>query len=99
MREAKSSGIPSTSPRPFRIAFTEYPSFERTESHDPGLSGAAHVLEDPDRRRAIAMALAGMTPDDVLVVAGKGHEAYQQIGDEKLPFHDATVVKELARCA
>lgn len=65
----------------------------------PGLSGAARVLEDPDRRRAIAMALAEMTSDDVLVVAGKGHEAYQQIGDEKFPFHDATVVRELARCA
>ncbi|MEF3696587.1 UDP-N-acetylmuramoyl-L-alanyl-D-glutamate--2,6-diaminopimelate ligase [Desulfolutivibrio sp.] len=65
----------------------------------PGLSGAARVLEDPDRRRAIGLALAGMTPDDVLVVAGKGHEAYQQIGDTKFPFHDATVVRELARCA
>jgi UDP-N-acetylmuramoyl-L-alanyl-D-glutamate--2,6-diaminopimelate ligase len=65
----------------------------------PGLSGAARVLEDPDRRAAIASALDEMGPDDVLVVAGKGHEAYQQIGDEKLPFHDATVVRELARCA
>ncbi|MDQ7832549.1 MAG: UDP-N-acetylmuramoyl-L-alanyl-D-glutamate--2,6-diaminopimelate ligase [Desulfovibrionaceae bacterium] len=65
----------------------------------PGLAGAARVLENPDRRAAISMALAGMTPEDVLVVAGKGHEAYQQIGDAKLPFHDATVVRELARCA
>ena len=65
----------------------------------PGLVGAARVLEDPDRRAAIAMALGEMGPDDVLVVAGKGHEAYQQIGDVKLPFHDATVVRELARCA
>jgi len=65
----------------------------------PGLAGAARVLENPDRRAAISMALAGMAPEDVLVVAGKGHEAYQQIGDAKLPFHDATVVRELARCA
>jgi len=65
----------------------------------PGLVGAARVLEDPDRRAAMAMALAEMGPDDVLVVAGKGHESYQQIGDVKLPFHDATVVRELARCA
>ncbi len=65
----------------------------------PGLSGAERVLEDPDRRRALAMALSEMRPGDVLVVAGKGHEAYQQIGDEKLPFHDATVIRELASCA
>ncbi len=65
----------------------------------PGLAGAARVLQDPDRRRALALALAEMRPGDVLVVAGKGHEAYQQIGDEKFPFHDATVIRELASCA
>jgi len=65
----------------------------------PGLSGPARVLEDPDRRRAIGLALAEMAAEDVLVVAGKGHEAYQQIGDTKFPFHDATVVREIARCA
>ncbi|QLA21686.1 UDP-N-acetylmuramoyl-L-alanyl-D-glutamate--2,6-diaminopimelate ligase [Desulfolutivibrio sulfoxidireducens] len=65
----------------------------------PGLADQARVLEDSDRRRAIAKALDAMTPEDALVVAGKGHEAYQQIGDEKLPFHDATVIRELCACA
>ena len=50
-------------------------------------------------RRAIELALAEMRPEDVLVIAGKGHETYQQIGDVKYPFSDAVVVRELTGCA
>ncbi len=65
----------------------------------PGLKGAHRVILEPDRRRAIELALAEMRPEDVLVVAGKGHETYQQIGDVKHPFSDAAVVRELTGCA
>ena len=61
----------------------------------PGLAGAKQVLAHPDRRKAIAMALELLTPADALLIAGKGHETYQQIGDVKHPFNDVAVVKEL----
>ena len=41
-----------------------------------------------DRRRAIDLAVAGAGPDDIVVIAGKGHEDYQIIGLERLPFDD-----------
>jgi UDP-N-acetylmuramoyl-L-alanyl-D-glutamate--2,6-diaminopimelate ligase len=42
----------------------------------------------PDRREAIELAIAMARPDDTVVLAGKGHEDYQIIGREKLPFDD-----------
>ena len=41
-----------------------------------------------DRREAIRSAMAGAMPGDVVVVAGKGHEPYQVVGTERLPFDD-----------
>jgi len=61
----------------------------------PGLAKAAKAIIEPDRREAIRLALTETGPKDALLVAGKGHEAYQQIGDVKHPFDDVTVVKEL----
>jgi UDP-N-acetylmuramoyl-L-alanyl-D-glutamate--2,6-diaminopimelate ligase len=51
-----------------------------------GASGQYAVL--PDRREAIRRALALARPDDTVVLAGKGHEDYQIVGREKLPFDD-----------
>lgn len=51
-----------------------------------GARGGYCVL--PDRREAIALAIASANPDDTVVIAGKGHEDYQIIGRKKLPFDD-----------
>ncbi|MGE4291284.1 MAG: UDP-N-acetylmuramoyl-L-alanyl-D-glutamate--2,6-diaminopimelate ligase [Desulfovibrio sp.] len=58
----------------------------------PGLAGCPQAIEEPDRYAAIVRAVGLMEPGDVLLVAGKGHENYQQIGDEKFPFSDVEAV-------
>lgn len=53
--------------------------------------GAAAV--ERDRERAIAGVIAGAAPGDVVLIAGKGHEDYQQIGTEMRRFSDAEVAR------
>ena len=52
-----------------------------------------------DRREAIAAAIAGLADGDVLILAGKGHEDGQIVGDRVLPFNDAEVARGLAGAA
>jgi UDP-N-acetylmuramoyl-L-alanyl-D-glutamate--2,6-diaminopimelate ligase len=52
-----------------------------------------------DRRAAIAHALEAAGPDDVVLIAGKGHETTQTIGDRTLAFDDRVVAAELVRAA
>jgi UDP-N-acetylmuramoyl-L-alanyl-D-glutamate--2,6-diaminopimelate ligase len=61
----------------------------------PGMQGTATIIREKDRRTAISRAIEGMEAGDVLLVAGKGHESYQQIGDTKYPFDDVQVIREL----
>jgi UDP-N-acetylmuramoyl-L-alanyl-D-glutamate--2,6-diaminopimelate ligase len=51
-------------------------------------SGERGYLVEADRRAAIQLAAQLAKPGDVILIAGKGHEAYQQIEDEKQPFDD-----------
>ncbi len=60
-------------------------------------SGAKAYAVIPDRREAIVMALAEAKPGDIVVLAGKGHETYQLIGSERLPFSDVEVAREILR--
>jgi len=53
------------------------------------------VVIDPDRRRAIAVAVSMARPGDVVLIAGKGHETTQTIGDLVLPFDDRAVAREV----
>jgi UDP-N-acetylmuramoyl-L-alanyl-D-glutamate--2,6-diaminopimelate ligase len=48
-----------------------------------------------DRRQAIEQALKAARPGDTVLIAGKGHESTQQIGDRVLPFDDRAVAREL----
>lgn len=52
------------------------------------------VYIKPDRRQAISFALKAAKSDDTVLIAGKGHEDYQIIGNEKLPFDEREIIKE-----
>jgi len=55
----------------------------------PGLNAASAAYEvEPDRARAIQNAILAARPGDVVLIAGKGHEDYQIVGDEKRHFDD-----------
>ncbi len=62
-----------------------------------GLSGGGCVFECVDRAEAITRALAFAGEDDIVLVAGKGHEDYQELADGRVPFSDRDIVLELAR--
>ncbi|MFC8257218.1 UDP-N-acetylmuramoyl-L-alanyl-D-glutamate--2,6-diaminopimelate ligase [Streptomyces sp. NPDC057291] len=63
----------------------------------PGLVATGTRFERfADRRRAIAFALSAAGPDDIVLVAGKGSEPYQIVGEQLIPFSDMATVRELA---
>ena len=63
---------------------------------EPGLKrGPAPYRLEPDRRKAIRMALELAGRGDVVILAGKGHENYQIIGSQAFPFDDRLVAQEL----
>jgi len=58
--------------------------------------GTRFVVE-PDRRAAIRLAMSEAAPGDVVVIAGKGHETYQELANGTIPFDDRTVAEEELR--
>ena len=60
-----------------------------------GLSGTACVHRCVDRREAIAAALHGAAAQDLGVVAGKGHENYQEIAGVRIDYSDREVVANM----
>jgi UDP-N-acetylmuramoyl-L-alanyl-D-glutamate--2,6-diaminopimelate ligase len=62
-----------------------------------GVKPGARVLREPDRRTAIVKALDIASRNDVILIAGKGHEEYQVIGDERIHFSDREIVEEYLR--
>ncbi|MDP9465425.1 MAG: UDP-N-acetylmuramoyl-L-alanyl-D-glutamate--2,6-diaminopimelate ligase, partial [Actinomycetota bacterium] len=53
------------------------------------------VVMEPDRRRAMEIALRQARAGDVVLIAGKGHERTQTIGDQVLEFDDRAVARQL----
>ncbi len=74
---------------------------DNPRSENPALIRAAikaacpKGIEIGDRHLAIATALDLAAPGDIVVVAGKGHELGQIVGDQILPFDDAAVIRDL----
>ena len=60
-----------------------------------GLESAAEGFEVVDRHQAIRRVLAEAGSDDVVLVAGKGHEDYQEVRGERHPFSDRKIVRDL----
>jgi UDP-N-acetylmuramoyl-L-alanyl-D-glutamate--2,6-diaminopimelate ligase len=58
-----------------------------------GIPASSEVSIIEDRTTAIHQALHTAHPDDLILIAGKGHENYQQIGLKRLPFSDEAVVR------
>jgi UDP-N-acetylmuramoyl-L-alanyl-D-glutamate--2,6-diaminopimelate ligase len=54
-----------------------------------GIADPSQVLTEPDRARAIERAVLAADPDDLVLIAGKGHEDYQIIGSSKIHFSDS----------
>jgi UDP-N-acetylmuramoyl-L-alanyl-D-glutamate--2,6-diaminopimelate ligase len=61
------------------------------------VAGAPGAEVEPDRAAAIELALAGADEGDVVVIAGKGHEQGQEIGDTVIPFDDRAVAADVLR--
>jgi UDP-N-acetylmuramoyl-L-alanyl-D-glutamate--2,6-diaminopimelate ligase len=71
---------------------SEDPAFIRAEI----LAGAIGAEEVADRRAAIAKAIDMAGPQDIVLLAGKGHEQGQIVGDRVIPFDDVEVARECA---
>lgn len=74
----------------------------RTEDHQAivndilaGCREPQNIRVELDRKAAISYAVSHATPHDIVLVAGKGHEAYQEIDHVKYRFSDADVVREV----
>jgi UDP-N-acetylmuramoyl-L-alanyl-D-glutamate--2,6-diaminopimelate ligase len=84
-----------------RLADRLYLTSDNPRSEEPqaivdaivaGIGGCEHAVE-LDRRVAIERAISEARSGDVVLIAGKGHEAYQIVGDRVLPFDDAAVAR------
>lgn len=60
-----------------------------------GVINENKIIFEPDRRRAIALAIDAAKEGDIILIAGKGHENYQIFADVTLPFDDKITAREL----
>jgi UDP-N-acetylmuramoyl-L-alanyl-D-glutamate--2,6-diaminopimelate ligase len=58
-----------------------------------GVQDKSKIIEIPDRKKAINKAVSLLKMDDILIVAGKGHEQYQIIGKQYLPFDEKEIIR------
>jgi UDP-N-acetylmuramoyl-L-alanyl-D-glutamate--2,6-diaminopimelate ligase len=61
---------------------------------EAGIDNRADLVREADRASAIRLAIGRAGPDDVVVIAGKGHETEQLVGEARLPFSDVAIALE-----
>ena len=86
----------------FSIVTTDNPRTEKPESIIADIEKGIEKTKGRykvvvDRREAIEEAIGMMNKNDIVVLAGKGHEPYQEINGEKLPFDERIIVKEILK--
>jgi len=96
--------------RPLMVkAVQEFADFAFATADNPRAEALTQIFDDmktgvtapekiawiDDRRRAISLALDALKAGDSLLIAGKGHESYQEFADTVIPFDDRQVVREL----
>lgn len=64
-----------------------------------GLPATCSVLREVDRERAIERAIAAAETDDLVLIAGKGHENSQEVRGQRLPFSDVAIVRRSTKTA
>jgi UDP-N-acetylmuramoyl-L-alanyl-D-glutamate--2,6-diaminopimelate ligase len=62
-----------------------------------GLQSPAKYVTEPDRRKAIALAIEHAAPGDIVLLAGKGHEKFQVTRQATIPFDDVEVAKQVLK--
>ena len=61
-----------------------------------GFAKPERAMVERDRERAIHLAALAARAGDIVLIAGKGHETYQEIGERRLPFDDRVVARAAA---
>ncbi|MCK5433415.1 MAG: UDP-N-acetylmuramoyl-L-alanyl-D-glutamate--2,6-diaminopimelate ligase [Gammaproteobacteria bacterium] len=60
-----------------------------------GIKDHSRLTKEPDRRTAITLAIHSVSSNDVVLIAGKGHEDYQEIAGVRIPLSDRSIVEEV----
>jgi len=85
------------------IVTSDNPRFESVNSIiNDVLAGMEHpgaAIVEPERARAIARAVAGAGPGDIVLIAGKGHEDWQEVAGQRIPFSDEATVRAVLEAA
>ncbi|HEY6077466.1 MAG TPA: UDP-N-acetylmuramyl-tripeptide synthetase [Polyangiaceae bacterium] len=64
-----------------------------------GIPATCSVLREVDRKRAIERAIAAAGADDLVLIAGKGHERTQELAGGRVPFSDVAIVRRYTKSA
>jgi len=75
--------------------FEHGPAIPHSELRDTSDERRATKIVEPDRKKAIELAIKIADKDDIVLIAGKGHETYQIIGEQKIDFDDKKIAQEL----